>query len=84
MIYLDTTTIEYKDEDGNFIEMRHMPIIVIECSYCDIEDNGCFIDMDRAYNPIIKLPDNWMVGGNIHTGPLYCCAACNEGEVYKD
>jgi len=86
MVYLDTIEVEYKDEYGNFVEMRHMPVIVVECSYCDIIANNCFISIDRrgGFDPIIKLPDNWRVFGNINTGPLYCCPICYESEVYKD
>ncbi len=85
MVYLDTIEVEYKDEYGNFVEMRHMPVIVVECSYCDVIADNCFISNHQGlFDPIIKLPDNWRVFGNINTGPLYCCPICYESEVYKD
>tara|TARA_R100000315_G_C5170824_1_gene98584 strand:+ start:160 stop:423 length:264 start_codon:yes stop_codon:yes gene_type:complete len=84
MIYLDIDKNVEMDTGDGVIEIHDIPIIVIECSYCNIRDNRCSIDWDMSYSPIVKLPDNWMVGGNINTGPLYCCPACNEDEVYKD
>ena len=85
MIYLDIDkNVKFEGDDG-VIEIHDMPVIVVECSYCDVISNRCFIGTTDDYSPTICLPnDNWMVFGNTKTGVLHCCPVCNEGEVYKD
>jgi len=84
MIYLDIDKNVEMDNGDGVIEIHDIPIIVIECSYCDTKDNTSHICLDMDYSPIIHIPDNWLVCGNGETGSLYVCPACNEGEVYKD